>query len=97
MPNHPRRIREPVQVYLDPADKQLLDRLSALTAVPRAELLRRGLRRLAAELSLEAEPGRSLQSLVGSLGDSQAIPTDLSARHDEYLYPRSDADATGGY
>jgi hypothetical protein len=95
MSKPPRKVREPVQVYLDPTDKELLDQLSASTSLPRAELLRRGLRRLATELNAEAEPGRSLSSLIGALGDSADIPSDLSQRHDEYLYPNPDADATG--
>jgi hypothetical protein len=95
MSRQPRRVREPVQVYLETADKQLLDELSARTSLPRAELLRRGLRRLAAELNAEAEPGHSLSSLIGALGDSADIPSDLAQRHDDYLYPHPDADATG--
>lgn len=97
MPAPPKRVREPVQVYLEAADKELLDRLSERTSLSRAELLRRGLRRLALELNAEAEPGRSLSSLIGALGNSVDIPFDLSQRHDEYLYAplNPDADATG--
>lgn len=97
----PRRVREPVQVYLDPSDKELLDDLSRRTSLSRAELLRRGLRRLAVELHAEAEPGRSMATLIGALGDDADVPTDLAARHEEYLYPgvgpvdHPNADATG--
>lgn len=99
MPRSPRRVREPVQVYLESADKELLDRLAERTSLSRAELLRRGLRRLAAELHEHAVPGHSLATLVGALGKHPDIPTDLAARHEEYLYPppetNADADATG--
>jgi hypothetical protein len=96
----PKRVKEPVQVYLEAADKALLDQLSEQTSLPRAELLRRGLRVLAAELSADRVPGRSMSALIGSL-DSKSpfeVPTDLSSRHDEYLYPApaTDGNATGG-
>jgi len=92
MPKPARAVREPVQVYLESPDKALLDRLAERTSLSRAELLRRGLRRLAAELEVDGAPGRSLHTLIGSLGDGADIPNDLSLRHDEYLYPRLDAD-----
>ncbi len=89
----PRRVREPVQVYLESSEKQLLDQLSIRTSLSRAELMRRGLRRLAVEMTTDATPGQSLTSLIGALGEDADIPNDLSVRHDDYLYP--DADATG--
>jgi hypothetical protein len=80
------RVREPVQVYLDPADRSLLDRLASRTGLSRAELLRRGVRQLA-ELELSDRPaGWSFERLAGALGDDPTLPADLSARHDEYLY-----------
>ena len=81
-----RKVREPVQVYLDRSDRALLEELSHQTGLPRAELLRRGLRRLAdTELGVRA-PGHSFDRLVGALGNAPELPTDLAARHDEYLY-----------
>ena len=44
----PRAVREPVQVYLDPDDRKLLDSLARPTGLSRAEILRRGIRSLAA-------------------------------------------------
>lgn len=82
----PARIREPVQVYLDRADKNLLDRLAARTGLSRAELLRRGVRRLAESELAERQPGWSLERLTGALGDDPSLPRDLAARHDAYLY-----------
>ena len=78
--------REPVQVYLDGRDRSLLDALAERSGVSRAEILRLGLRRLAAETSGEERTGASLQSLVGSLDSVAEVPTDLAARHDDYLY-----------
>lgn len=86
----PKRVKEPVQVYMDSADKALLDELSAETQLSRAELLRRGLRRVAADLRGQRAPGGSFAELIGALGNADDVPTDLAARHDEYLYPASD-------
>lgn len=86
----PGRVREPVQVYLDAQDLDLLNRLGDQTGLTKAELLRRGLRRLAGDKLTERKPGWSFDLLIGALGDGE--PTDLSVRHDEYLYG-PDADA----
>ncbi len=79
-------VREPVQVYLDPQDKGLLDEMAQSTGLSRAELLRRGLRQLADSVLHAQKPGSSLEHLIGSLGEAEDLPTDLAARHDEYLY-----------
>ena len=81
-----RRVREPVQVYLDEVDRSLLEELAGRTGLPRAELLRRGLRRMADDVLTERAPGWSFDRVVGVLGDDPALPSDLAARHDEYLY-----------
>lgn len=81
------RVKEPVQVYLDQTDRELLDELSRRTGLPRTEVLRRGLRRLAQEEQTERTPGSSFDTLLGALGLDPALPADLAARHDEYLYP----------
>ena len=84
--SRPRRVREPVQVYLDRTDRDLLDQVARRSGVPKAEVLRRGLRVLAEQVMTEHAPGWSLGRLVGALGDDPALPRDLAARHDEYLY-----------
>jgi hypothetical protein len=78
----PTRVREPVQVYLDARDRELLERLVAATGLPRAELIRRGIRRLASEAVTERAPGWALDVLLGSIPDG---PEDLAAGHDDYL------------
>lgn len=80
------RVREPVQVYLDGADRDLLENLARHTGLPRAELLRRGLRQLAQTELAERKPGWSLDVLIGAMGDDPRLPKDLSVRHDEFLY-----------
>jgi hypothetical protein len=81
-----RHVREPVQVYLDPGDRDLLESLARHTSLPRAELLRRGLRQLGDRLLGKRAPGWSLTDLTGALGDSPDLPADLAAHHDAYLY-----------
>jgi hypothetical protein len=39
-----RSVREPIQVYLTPAERDVLDRCAAELGVSRSEVLRRGLR-----------------------------------------------------
>ena len=78
------RVREPVQVYLDGADRGLLEQLAKQTGQSRAELLRRGLRALAHHELTERPTGWSLERLIGIMGPGQ--PSDLPERHDDYLY-----------
>lgn len=47
--SRPRVVREPVQVYLAPDDSDLLARLAEETGLPKAEILRRGVRSYARE------------------------------------------------
>ncbi|MBA3671896.1 MAG: hypothetical protein H0W68_07725 [Gemmatimonadaceae bacterium] len=79
----PRTGREPVQVYLDAPDRAILERSALATGLPRAEVLRRGLRRFAAELLAEESP--ALAFLAAASAISSAAPRDVAARHDEYL------------
>jgi hypothetical protein len=81
----PRKVKEPVQVYLDRSDRDLLEQLARQTGLSRAEVLRRGLRQYGSEKL--TKPRRSaLESIIGIMGDDPSIPTDLSVRHDYYLY-----------
>jgi hypothetical protein len=73
-------------VYLEGRDRGLLDAMAARASVSRAEILRLGLRRLAADMLHDTRAGESVQSLIGSLDAAQDVPADLAARHDEYLY-----------
>jgi hypothetical protein len=81
---------------MEPAHKVPLDQLALETSLSRAELLHRGLRRIAGGLRSANAPGRSLDALIGSLGMAADVPSDLSARHDESLYPAPDADDARG-
>src|SRR5438552_10498161 len=79
-PRH-RRVREPAQVYLDEADRSLLEELAARTGFPRPELLRRGLRRMSDEVLTERVPGPSLHPLRGAVGDGAALRAAVAGPH----------------
>ncbi len=86
----PARVREPVQVYLDSDEKLLLEEVARTAGIPQAEVLRRGLRRVAGEILATCGPGASLDQIIGVLGrgsDSADLPSDLARNHDAYLYP----------
>ncbi len=85
-PRRPKHVREPVQVYLDRTDQELLHQVAHRSGLPKAEVLRRGLRVLAEQVMTERAPGWSLDRLIGVLGDDPSLPADLAARHDHYLY-----------
>lgn len=80
------RVKQPIQVYLDASDRDLLENLARHTGLPRAELLRRGIRRLAQSELADRQPGWSLDVLIGAMGDDPRLPADLSTHHEEYLY-----------
>ena len=73
---------------MGPGDRDLLERLAEETGLPKTELFRRGLRRLAEEMLPERAPGSSLDFLVdlADSPDAPDAPGDLSERHDDYLY-----------
>jgi hypothetical protein len=86
MTKKPPRVREPVQAYLDEPDSELLTELSERTSLSKAEVIRRGIRRLAQDLDVAGRPFAGLSALSGALDAAAGIPADLAARHDEYLY-----------
>ena len=80
----PKAVREPVQVYLEAPDRALLERSALATGLSRAEVLRRGLHRFAAELLADESPALAfLESAVAST--PAGVASDVAARHDEYL------------
>jgi hypothetical protein len=80
-----KRVREQVVVYLDARDHALLDEMTEKTGLPKTELFRRGLRRLADETLGERRPGSSLRYLVATARDD-GFPPDVAERADYYLY-----------
>lgn len=87
MPGNPRKrsVREPIQVYLARPDRELLDRLAEQTGLSRAEILRRGLRRVGAELMASEHPAvRFLDQISGEAWPDDT-PNDVGEQHDRYL------------
>ena len=80
----PRSVREPVQVYLESPDRALLERAAVATGLSRAEVLRRGLHRFAAELLADESPALAFLESAAS-ATPHDVPPDVAARHDEYL------------
>ncbi|MEK7401567.1 MAG: hypothetical protein AABZ80_04305 [Gemmatimonadota bacterium] len=80
----PGKVSEPIQVYLTPADRAMLDRVAKAAGVSRAEVLRRGIRRMSTEASAGEHPALKLIREMNALdwGDG---PNDMAQRHDEYL------------
>jgi len=76
----PARVAEPVQVYLDPPDRERLDRLSAHLGTTKSDVLRRGLEALEAQTAAAA----------GRRGDRVSLPTFAGGR----LLPGVDLDDT---
>ena len=94
MPSKKRlQVKEPVQVYLDQPDRLLLEEIAEKMGLPRAEVLRRGLRRLAERLIPERAPGWSIDTLTGSLQGIPDLPDNLAEHHDDYLYNGQKGDA----
>lgn len=61
------RVREPIQVYLAPEDRALLDNVATTSGLSRAEVLRRGIRAVSGALMGDEHPAlkfmREMQAL----------------------------------
>ncbi len=78
-------VREPVQVYLTAADRQLLREVAAAAAISGAEVLRRGLRRMAGEVLADRSPAMRLLLEMNAGAWSADTPPDAALNHDRYL------------
>ncbi|GMV11530.1 MAG: hypothetical protein AMXMBFR55_32640 [Gemmatimonadota bacterium] len=76
----PKRVREPVQVYLEADDSALLSRLAEETGLSKAEILRRGLRGFATQHG----SGSPMLRFVAD-SDASGWRTGVAAAHDEVL------------
>ncbi len=81
----PKRVREQVVVYLDERDRALLEKMTKKTGLPKTELFRRGLRRLADDTLIGKKPGFSIRHLVATAA-SDELPADVAEHADSYLY-----------
>lgn len=81
-----RRVREPVQVYLEADDSAMLARLAASAGLSKAEVMRRGMRAFAREQNLESPMLRFVAESAGG-----EWPAGVAVDHDAVL-----ADAYAG-
>ena len=79
------RVREPVQVYLDPPEQDRLERLTEELDSTKSDILRRGLEALEREL-FDPEHHPALQ-IIGIAGVEQGreCDFDVAREHDRYL------------
>ena len=78
-----RRVAEPVQVYLRPAEKDRLDRLTARLDTSKSDILRRGLEALERQISdPEHHPALGIIGIVSVPDDPEL---DVARDHDEVL------------
>lgn len=80
--SRPPLVREPVQVYLAPDDSALLNRLAAETGLPKAEILRRGVKSFARE-----HGGTAVTPMLRFLAEStpEGWPDAAAEDHDTVL------------
>jgi hypothetical protein len=76
-----RAVREPVQVYLAPDDRMLLEQVAEATGLSRAEVLRRGLRTFAAAARGAGSPMLEFLDRLSA----EEWPDAIAERHDEHL------------
>lgn len=86
-------VREPVQVYLAAPERKLLREAAAVAGVSGAEILRRGLRRMAGELLADRSPAMRLLEEMNAATWAPDTPSDVSVHHDEYLAGKPSAAA----
>ncbi len=79
-----KQVKEPVQVYLERNDVDLLAALAQRLGLPRTEILRRGLRGLAAEVLGATGPALAFLDAAVAATPNGA-PDDLALNHDAYL------------
>lgn len=81
----PRRAAEPVQVYLDPADRNRLERLAAQLDTSKSGVLRRGLEALERQISdPDTHPALRIIGLA-KLERGAPVEYDVAREHDRLL------------
>ena len=78
-------VREPVQVYLTPQDRNLLKEVAVACGISGAEVLRRGLRRMAGEVLADQNPAMQMLEEMNAAEWPADMPPDVGASHDRYL------------
>lgn len=80
------RVREPVQVYLDPIDRDRLERLRGQLGASKSEALRRGLEALEREITdPERHPALRIIGIAGAVPAAARPSYDVAREHDRFL------------
>ncbi len=80
-----KRVREPVQVYLDAPEQERLERLTEEMDTTKSDILRRGLEALEREL-FDPKHHPALQIIgIAGVEQSQERDFDVAREHDRYL------------
>lgn len=81
----PKRVAEPVQVYLDATDRARLDRLTSHLAATKSDVLRQALEALELRVTDPAEhPALRIIGLAGT-ATRESDAYDIAREHDRYL------------
>jgi hypothetical protein len=84
--DHDKRVSEPVQIYLDAADRERLERLRAVLGATKSDVLRRGLAALERQVTDPAEhPALRIIGIAGGQRRGPAPAYDIAAEHDRFL------------
>jgi len=87
----PARVREPVQVYLDPADQDRLERLRERLGSSKSDVLRRGLEALEREITdPEAHPALRVIGMAAGSAPRPESEGDVARAHDRFLADREE-------
>lgn len=78
-------VREPVQVYLTAVDRKLLREVALAAGVSGAEVLRRGLRRMAGDVLGDRNPALKLLEEMNAAEWPAGMPDDVATDHDRHL------------
>lgn len=81
----PNSVREPIQVYLDEAERGQLDDIASREGISRSEALRRSVRSYHQQLSADRPPMLQLLSDAAGQEGLMNAPADMARRHDDYL------------
>jgi Arc/MetJ-type ribon-helix-helix transcriptional regulator len=88
----PAKVREPVQVYLDPADQARLDRLTKELATSKSDVLRQALGALERELTdPEQHPALRIIGIAGKWPLRPDPGYDVALEHDRFLAESEEA------
>jgi len=85
MTNRPSRVAEPIQVYLDHAQRRRLERLAGELGLSKSDVVRRGLEALERQMADPAEHPALAIIGIASRETGKAPDYDVAREHDRYL------------